>query len=307
MKKDTIRIIFSIVMSVMMVAVAQLCHEKEIIFPEIAALLIGAWAAPSQPWRVNRIRLFILMSISSFVGIAIVNYLPIHLYFQIMIAFTYSVLAILISRTSLVPLISACILPVIMQTETIIYPLSVMVMSGIIVFVQYLMEEKGLREKEIFMEYRCDKEGYITWIKRYIVIAIYAGIAVITNQMYLIAPPLFVTFVELSNRRSKLRSSRYLLAFIMVCASFIGFGARSLNVVFALPLTFCALISMLALFYLFKKAYVMFPPAGAIALLPLILPVETLHMYPLLVSVSAIILIFIAMTCFKKGKNYHEV
>lgn len=307
MKKETIKIICCITMSVLMVAVAEIFHEKEIIFPEIAALLIGAWAAPSQPWRVNRIRLFILMSISAWIGIGIVNYLSIPLYFQIMVAFTYSVFAILISKTSLVPLISACILPVIMQTDTIIYPLSVMVMSAIIVGVQYFMEKKGIREKEKFIEYCCDKEGYETWVKRYVIIAIYVAFAIAIKQMYLIAPPLFVTFVELSNRRSKLRSSRYLLAFIMVCASFIGFGARLLNIVFLLPLTLCAFISILALFYLFKKAYVMFPPAGAIALLPLILPAETLYMYPILVSVSAIILIFIAMTFFKKGKNYHEV
>lgn len=307
MKKETIKIICCIMMSVLMVAIAEIFHEKEIIFPEIAALLIGAWASSSQPWRVNRNRLFILMSISAWVGIGIVNFLVIPLYFQIMVAFTYSVLAILISKTSLVPLISACILPVIMQTDTVIYPLSVMVMSAIIVIVQYFMEQKGLREKEEFIEYRCDKEGYETWIKRYIIIAIYVAIAIVIQQMYLIAPPLFVTFVELSNRRSKLRSSRYLLAFIMICSSFIGFGARLVNILFYMPLTFCALFAMIALFYLFKKAYVMFPPAGAIVLLPLILPIDTLYMYPILISTSSILLIFIAMTCFKKGKNYHEV
>lgn len=301
MNKDKLRIIFSICMTVFMVMSAELCNEKEIIFPEIAALLIGAWAAPAQPWRVTRMRLFVLMSISAWVGIGIVNYLEIGLYFQIMLAFTYSIFAILISKASLVPLISACILPVIMQTESIIYPLSVMVMSAIIVIVQYLMEKYQLREKEIFIEYRCDLEGYITWIKRYIVIAVYAAIAVYSKQLYLIAPPLFVTFVELSNRRSKLRSSRYLLAFIVICSSFIGFGVSLFNVILHVPLTVCALISMLALFYLFKKAYVMFPPAGAIALLPLILPTENIYMYPLLISVSAIILIFIAMTWFKNN------
>ncbi|NCC55746.1 MAG: hypothetical protein EOM11_09765 [Erysipelotrichia bacterium] len=253
MKKETIKIISCIVMSVLMVVVAEVYHEKEIIFPEIAALLIGAWAAPSQPWRVNKMRLFLLMSISTLVGIFIVRYIELALYWQIMIAFTYAVFAILLSRTSLVPLISACILPVIMQTETIIYPISVMVMSVIVIGVQYIMEKYGIREKEPFMEYCCDLEGYITWGKRYIMIAVYVGIAIMSKQLYLIAPPLFVIFVELSNRRSKLRSSRHVLTIVVVFASIIGYLARCLAIYFMLPLSVCALFAMLALFYLFKK------------------------------------------------------
>lgn len=305
MKK--IRIIFCIIMSVGMVALASCLNEKEIIFPEIAALLIGAWAADTQPWRVTKFRLWFLMTISAIVGIMIVRYVDASLYLQIMLAFTYAVFAILGSRCSLVPLISACILPVIMKTETLVYPIAVSVMCAIIVLVQWWMEEWGLRESQPYIPYICDKEGYETWLKRYVIVGIYTLLAVHSHQMYLIAPPLYVTFVELSNRRSPLRSSRYLLAFVMLLASLIGFFAKVLQLEFQLPITLCALIAMVLLFTMFKKTYTFFPPAGAIALLPLILPYENILLYPIEVGISSCAFIFLAMSFFKKGKNYHEV
>lgn len=307
MKNKKKRVLCSIIMSVLMVACAQLLDEKEIIFPEIAALLIGAWAGDVQPWRVTKPRLWLLMTISAMVGIAIVRYVDVSLYGQIMLAFTYAVMAILISRCSLVPLISACILPVIMGTTTMIYPISVSVMCGIIVLGQWGMEKAGLREKQAYIPYVCDKEGYETWIKRYLIVALYTLIAVASHQMYLIAPPLYVTFVELSNRRSPLRSSRYLLAFVMLLASLIGFFAKVLNLELGLPTTLCALIAMVLLFIMFEKTYTFFPPAGAIALLPFILPYENILLFPLEVGLSSCALVFLAMSFFKKGKNYHEV
>lgn len=307
MKFKNYRIICSIIMAVMMILASQLLNEKEIIFPEIAALLIGAWALEVQPWRVTKIRLVILMTISAIVGVCIVRYLHMNLYMQIMVAFTYSVGAILLSKCSLVPLISACILPVIMKTDTWIYPLAVGIMCLIIVVVQKLFEEIGFREKQEYIPYICDKEGYETWIKRYLVVAVYTLLATITHQMYLIAPPLYVTFVELSNRRSPLRSSRYLLAFVMLLASLIGCFVKFLHIELGLSITLCALIAMILLFMMFHKTYTMFPPTGAIALLPLILPYENIFLYPLEVGMSSCCLIFLAMSFFKKGKNYHEV
>ena len=137
--------------------------------------------------------------------------------------------------------------------------------------------------------------------------AVYTFIAVSSHQMYLIAPPLYVTFVELSNRRSPLRSSRYLLAFVMLLASLIGFVAKVLNLEFGISTTLCALIAMVLLFIMFEKTYTFFPPAGAIALLPLILPYENIVLFPIEVGLSSCALVFLAMSFFKKGKNYHEV
>ena len=56
------RYIFGILMAISMVWLAELSGEKEIIFPEICALTIGAWVSEQQPWAVNKRRIFFFFS-----------------------------------------------------------------------------------------------------------------------------------------------------------------------------------------------------------------------------------------------------
>lgn len=58
-----------------MIGVSELLGEKEIIFPEITALTVGAIAAPKQSWRVSRVRMMLLIAVCSVLGILIVRYI----------------------------------------------------------------------------------------------------------------------------------------------------------------------------------------------------------------------------------------
>ena len=57
-----------------MVGVSELMGEKEIIFPEMAALTIGMWIVDKKVWTVSRLKLVLLMSIGAIVGVCIVRY-----------------------------------------------------------------------------------------------------------------------------------------------------------------------------------------------------------------------------------------
>lgn len=46
---------------VLMVGVAERTGEREVIFPEMAALAIGMWIAPKRVWNVTRLQLVLLM------------------------------------------------------------------------------------------------------------------------------------------------------------------------------------------------------------------------------------------------------
>ena len=63
------RYICALLMILLMVGVSELMGEKEIIFPEMAALTIGMWT-------VSRLKLVLLMSIGAIVGVCIVRYSP---------------------------------------------------------------------------------------------------------------------------------------------------------------------------------------------------------------------------------------
>ena len=150
MKKK--RYVFSLIFTIFMVFCAEYLNQLEIIFPEILALLSGAWIAENQPWKVNKVQLFLLMSISSFVGVILVKYLSIHILVKISIAFTFSYIMLRLTKTTIIPLISACILPILLNTSTWVYPISVTIMCALIVIFQYIMEVRGIRNAEKYVK-----------------------------------------------------------------------------------------------------------------------------------------------------------
>ncbi len=166
--KNIIRAVLSIVMGASMVLAAELLHEKEIIFPEIAALVIGAWYMNKQPWNVSKTRFVILISAAAFVGIFIVRYVTLPMYFLIILSFTFATLVIIISKTTFMPLISACILPVYMGTESIVYPVSVFIMALLIALIEKALEKTRIRAYRTYEKNPIDKLYFKGWVFRYV-------------------------------------------------------------------------------------------------------------------------------------------
>lgn len=71
-----LRAVVCTLLATAMIGVSELLGEKEIIFPEITALTVGAIAAPKQSWRVSRVRMVLLIAVCSVLGILIVRYSP---------------------------------------------------------------------------------------------------------------------------------------------------------------------------------------------------------------------------------------
>ena len=140
-----LRYFCALLMIVAMVGVAELLEEKEIIFPEMAALTIGMWIVDKRVWRVNRVQMITLMTTGALAGVCIVRYSPFPLFINIPAAFIFAACCLLFSRTTLIPQISACMLPVLLRTESWVDPAAVFCMSLIIVSGQYLMERGKIR------------------------------------------------------------------------------------------------------------------------------------------------------------------
>ena len=84
------RYLFALTMILLMVAVAELSGEKEIIFPEMAALTIGMWIVDKQVWRVSRARMVALMTAGAVAGVCIVRYSPLPLIADIAVSFAFT-------------------------------------------------------------------------------------------------------------------------------------------------------------------------------------------------------------------------
>lgn len=267
------RYIFGILLAFVMVLVAELTDEKEIIFPEICALTIGAWVSELQPWAVNKRRIFILMSLASIFGVFVVRFMPYPLIIQVCICFAFCGFILTLFKTNFVPIISACILPVYLKTESLIYPVSVIIMALIIIFAQWLMEKFHLRPHINFTpkEFKI-KDEIIKWSKLLLVFGMVSIFPFKIHQIYFLAPPLIVMFTELSNPKSPARKKPNYIIGLMTFGALTGCLIRLIfNVYLGIHLYICTLIACIILFFALNKVKINFPPAGAILLIPMIL------------------------------------
>ena len=160
------RYFISLVLILAMVSIAEITGEREIIFPEIAALVVGAWILEKQPWKVSKLGLVCLMTLCSIVGVLIVRYVNLGLTIEVLIGLVFTGLILKLSKTTLVPIISACILPIVLRTETWVYPISVFILTILIVSIKYFIEDYGVSEevsnltKEKNIEIASMEEGF---------------------------------------------------------------------------------------------------------------------------------------------------
>ncbi len=305
--KNKLGMILAFVMVILMVAVALLTGEKEIIFPEIAALVIGAWVAPAQPWETNRSKMFILMSVAAWAGVLLSGMVGIPLLVKVIVGFLITAVSLTVARCTMLPMISACILPILLGTTGVVYPIAVMLMTFIIVLVQKLMEQIEYRQVKTHIP--CEivvRDRLIKWGQLLVGFVLMAILATQTGYLFLIAPPLLVTFTELSEEQSPARK-RPIVIWLSICiAALMGaMGARCVALLgdsYMIGIVAVLLLLVALMFYFLR---ILFPPTGAIALLPFILNPQMLGLYPILVCLGSGI--FIGMALFiGRGKVDNE-
>lgn len=288
MKKKLIPELMMIIIVSSMVLLSELFHEKEFIFPEITALAIGAWLAPKQVWKTNRIKLVILIGLYAILGVILVRYVDIADYFKVLIGFIICCIGLFVSKTTFAPLLSATILPVIMGTESWVYPIFATVMAFFIVIGQYLLEKYHYRKP--FKYVLVDEDLKITVvlnIKRICALALISIFAFRFSIPFLIAPPLIVAFVELSANHHKLRSKALTLWGLVFIMSLLGSYSRLIfSEILYLPLTISALVAVIGMVIVMRIKDLYFPPAGALAILPLLISVDKLAIYPFVVGLG---------------------
>lgn len=293
-----------LILAAAMVGTAELLGEKEIIFPEITALTVGAIAAPKQSWRVSRVRMVLLIAICSVLGILIVRLIPLPKAINLAGAYLLCQVLYMFSGTSFAPMISAAALPVLMGTETIIYPVSAVMMTILTVLVQYILERRGLYEHEEFSPVpRPDSFGIISAAVRTVIAAVLAFPLIRFGLNFCIAPPLLVAFTEFSNPASGARKKPVKTVLIITACALSGALFRwSLCVLLGLPMTLAAVMSAAAALTIMKLAGQYIPPAGALGILPMIIPQEALLIYPLEIFAGASVFMLAAL-CFRKRET----
>lgn len=303
------RYFYALMMILAMVGVAEWTGEKEVIFPEMAALTVGMWIVDKRVWKVSRLRMLILMTVGAVAGVCIARYSPFPLLVNIAISFVFTAFCLMLSRTTLIPQISACMLPVLLGTESWVYPSAVFAMSVIVVCGQYLMERGRLRQTVVFKPDGRDwKKETWSWVLLLVSLLIIAFIPVYTSMLYFILPPLIVTYAELAYSKAGFRNRPVQIWLLLVVAAILGTGFQMIGYhILGIPETVVALCIFLCLFGLYEWLGKYFAPAGAIALIPMIVPQEHLVFLPLQVAAGAFLFIGTAMLLFMKCYKWPRV
>jgi hypothetical protein len=160
----------AILLVVAMFAVAEHIGQKEIIFPEIAALT----------------------------GILIVRYFTYAPFFMITAAFCLVVLQLKLARSAVLPSISAAILPIITHSDSWHYPMSVCLLTGILA-VGRVMNPNDSGKMSMPANTAVsghttlsalDRRGSVHWIKLLAGVSLVTAVAVCFDLLFMVAHPL---------------------------------------------------------------------------------------------------------------------
>lgn len=299
--KNILPYILTLVIVIGMVLTAEMSGEGEIIFPETAALAIGYLAAQKQSWKVNDSRMILLITICAVAGVLTVRYVKVGMYFQILIAFIISQLVFMFSGTTFAPMISAIILPVMMQTESFIYPIAAFLLTVAVILFRRLLVKFKIRDEEKFVPVMLhSKADAVDSAIRIICVAVMALLAILSGFKFAIAPPLLVAFTEFSRPKNKARNKPVKTVLVITGCAFVGAVSRYvLNMTLGLPLTVAALtaaVIMLVIIYC-TKMYI--PPAGALTILSMIIPSESVLLYPLQIFVGSAVIMLLSRILFR--------
>ena len=308
--KNIIPYISTLLLVGIMVGIAELLNEKEIIFPEITALAVGYMVAQKRSWKVNGKRMLLLITICATVGVLIVRYSGLALFPQMIIAFSFAQILFMFSGTTFAPFVSAIVLPVMMQTKSFIYPISAVVLTILVIGFHQLFLKMKIREDEEYIPVMLNsKDDIIDTALRIVCVAIVGFVAIYFDFKFVIAPPLLVAFTEFSRPRNKVRNKPIKTVLVITGCALVGSLSRYLlTIKLELPLTVSALIATLIMLLILTYTKMYMPPVGAITILSMIIPEISVITYPLQIFVGSVVIILLSRVFFmwRQDKKLYE-
>lgn len=272
-----------------MVGAAKGTGIEDIIFPETAALTIGFWIAPACPWRVGAKRGVLMMVIAGVLGYGISAWLPAPFLVKIALGYVCGAVLIIASRSSLYPVFSAVMLPVILGVNTPVYCVSVAVLASVI-----LLSADRLHGGSSAAHSEADDTLPISaQVIRFALllgfVLILAAVGVRLGNMMFAAPPLIVGAAGIVDNPKPI-PLLMLVKILILCAAAAVLGAGC-RLVLSETMGIAAWLSAPAAFALLVllawRWGLWFPPAGAVTLLAYLIPVESLSTYFVWIALGA--------------------
>ncbi|MCR5585661.1 MAG: HPP family protein [Lachnospiraceae bacterium] len=284
-----------------MVLAAELSGEKEIIFPEITALAVGYMVSEKRSWMVNSKRMLALITICAVLGVLIVRYMGLPVVVEMIIAFAFAQILFIFGGTTFAPFISAIVLPVMLQTESWVYPVAAFLLTLSVVLFRALLIKLGIRKDEAYTPVTPDLKPDITdALIRIACAAAFIPLAFFTGFKFMAAPPLLVAFTEFSRPGNKARNVPFKTVAVLTGCALAGAVSRYiLAIKIGLPLTIAAFVATVLMLVILHMLRMYMPPAGAVTILAMLIPDEAVILFPLQVFLGSAVLLLFSIVFFK--------
>lgn len=301
--------LIAIILVTVMFAIAEAIGDLEIIFPEIAALAFGFWIMERSPWPGSKFTIWVSPTLAALTGVLLLRYAPFPQFILIGSAFCLVVLQLKLLRSAVLPSLSASILPIITHTTSWLYPLSVAVLTLIIALGRLSLEALDHKESSA-SSHRQRRAGntmlaeFTYWGKIVAGVLLVTALALQSTYLFLIAPPLMVGFVEISRPNSILRNAPVKILLLLFLSATAGVAWLYLvGTVLHGSLWLFSGVTLVSVFLLYEALQVSFPPAAAIALLPVLVPATYQWSYPLHVLVGSTLFILMGIYWFRESSG----
>ncbi len=265
----------------LMVAVADVSGQSEVIFPEAAALCVGLWLMPKAVWNIRGWQIPLYLTAAASIGLALNLWLPACLEIRFAFAFVLVMGLLRLVRCNMYPTVSAAMLPVLINTTSWLYPVCVLVISTLLAL------GRGWLRQEERTEYHPFGGGQLALFTVAVCLPlVVTHCAPIPTMRFLAVPPLVVTMIEFANRRSGFRERPWTIWGLIVAAATLGTLTGLLfHHRWGLPMAVGTFVTVPLTLLLFKR-FKPFAPALAIAIVPALLPCEVLPWFPLLAALG---------------------
>lgn len=308
--------IFTLALIMAMFGLVDIYAEKGLLFPEISALALGFWIMEKPPWRGSNFAIWASPTLAALTGVLLLRYVPCSPFILIGSAFILVVLQLKMLRSSVYPSISAAILAIITHTTSWLYPLSVCILMATIVLGKVSLHAFSNKKSPLGSPVQIDQQKkqpsaateLIYWGKALAGVLAMSALALRFDYLFMIAPPLIVAFIELSRPHQSLRKKPVKVLLLIALSA--TFGVVWLHVVTTIyhgPFWLFSGLSLATVFLLFNALQVSFPPAAALALLPVLVPATKLFMYPLHVLLGCALFIIIGIYGFKEADQQQSI
>lgn len=284
-----------------MIFLSMIFGEREIIFPELAAVSTGLLIIDKRVWAVNRLSTFVLLTLMAIFGTIISLYSPLSTWLNMSIGVLVTLISLRIAHSNFYPIISAVVLPIMMHEGGLLYIL-VTICGGVLIILAREFEfATNLRQADSPQKPTdYNKNWFVAFGPRTIIIGfiIYAFFKI--GLCYGMLPPLIVAFVELSFNKSGMRKGAFVVLLLLLSAIILGsvavYTSYKLNI---MPIYISICLAEICLFCIFELANRKFAPASATILVPALIAPDNIIQFACNASIGAITFVLSALLIAK--------